>query len=314
MHGRAPLVLAVGVAAATALLAPRPATAQSAAPSTAKTYPDGHGGKVTFPAGDVSFADSVVSFDTGDPPPVKNARHASEVLGAPDYVTSKDTGYVSLGCGGSITLQFVDNALFDVKGPDLFVFEIGPAVEPTDLAISRGGKHWTKVGKIEGGRADVDIGPEVEPGETFRYVRLTDLKSDCGGDWPGADLDAVGAIGTGRRFTLSSSVLFGVDSAQLKPAAKSALSAVADSLRGMGTGTVRIVGYTDATGTTAHNRALSRRRAESVRDYLKGAADLSGYDLVVVGAGESEPIAGNGTPEVRAKNRRVEITFVGDGG
>jgi hypothetical protein len=41
------------------------------------------------------------------------------------------------------------------------------------------------------------IGPYVKPGGVFHYVRLTDLKKACGGRWPGADIDAVGAIGAG---------------------------------------------------------------------------------------------------------------------
>lgn len=39
----------------------------------AQTYPDGHGGKVSFPQGDVSFADAVEHYDNGDRAP-KNPR------------------------------------------------------------------------------------------------------------------------------------------------------------------------------------------------------------------------------------------------
>ncbi|TNF73269.1 MAG: hypothetical protein EP299_08455 [Acidobacteria bacterium] len=60
---------------------------------------------------------------------------------------------MTLGCGGTIVLRFEDNALVDLEGPDLHVFEIGPAVEPTSLAISPDGTTWTEVGKIAGGRA-----------------------------------------------------------------------------------------------------------------------------------------------------------------
>src|SRR5205809_666968 len=88
----------------------------------------------------------------------------------------------------------------------LFVFEVGPAVEPTKLEISRDGATWIDVGKISGGTAEIDIAKFVAPGDSFTYLRLTDLKEDCGGRWPGADIDAVGAIGGALHISLQSSV------------------------------------------------------------------------------------------------------------
>ena len=159
-------------------------------------YKDSRGRAVHFPLGDKSFADEVVSYETGRPEPkAANARDPEEALGAPDYSAKYRTHSVTLGCGGALTLRFTDNALVDVDGPDLYVFEVGPAIEPTKLEISRDGKTWIDVGKISGGTADVDIAKHVKAGESFTYVRLTDLKEDCGGEWPGADIDAVGAFG-----------------------------------------------------------------------------------------------------------------------
>ena len=69
---------------------------------------------------------------------------------------------------------------------------------------------------------------------------------------------------------------------------------------------VQIQCHTDNSGDAEKNRDLSRRRAEAVKTYLaiKGiAADR----LEAVGFGPDQPVADNGTPEGRTKNRRVEF-------
>ncbi len=160
-----------------------------------QTYTDGKGVKVFVPCGKLAFANVLVSYGTGNPAPVPAAAIPSQALGEPDFDNGRDTGYVTLGCGGSIVLAFTGVRLVDVPGPDLYVFEIGPDVEPTELEISKDGGRWIKIGRLSGGKASADIGPFASPGDQFRYIRLTDLKTACRGNWPGADIDAVAAIG-----------------------------------------------------------------------------------------------------------------------
>jgi hypothetical protein len=169
---------------------------------TSKEYKDTKGAKVVIPCGKLAFADRVVSFRMGVPSP-KDARamNPGSALGEPDYVSDEVDlklpvfTAVTLGCGGSVTLEFTKVRLIDVEGPDLHIFEVGPAVEPTQLEISKDGVAWINIGRVSGGKASVDIHNFVAPGDQFRFVRLTDLKEACGGDWPGADIDAVAAIG-----------------------------------------------------------------------------------------------------------------------
>ncbi len=108
-------------------------------------------------------------------------------------------------------------------------------------------------------------------------------------------------------ITLNGSVLFRSDDTQLLPLAQEKLVQVADVLKQYGDGyTISVNGHTDSRGSDVHNKQLSLARAESVRSYLvsKGVAD----DMVkAFGQGETQPIAGNKTPEGRADNRRVEI-------
>lgn len=171
-----------------------PAAKQTSSRS-GKEITDYKGRKVFLPCGELAFADRMVSYNVGAPKPIKSSMNPYECLGPNNYNEAADAGYVTLGCGGSITLEFSKVFLVDKEGPDLYVFEVGPAVESTRLEISYDGVDWVNVGSISGGKASVDISAYVKPSDKFRFVRLTDLKSGCGGDWPGADIDAVAAIG-----------------------------------------------------------------------------------------------------------------------
>ncbi len=275
-----------------------------------KQYPDGHGGSVYFPAGDISFADEVVSFEKGNPSAGEADSRPEESLSIPDYDPATADNYTSLGCGGVLTLKFTDNVLVDIEGPDLYVFEIGPAIEPTNLAISKDGEQWVEIGKISGGRADIDISPFIQPGETFHFVRLTDLKTECGSAWPGADIDAVGAIGSAIRISLKSSVLFDFDKSILKPEAADELHRAAEKIKEFSHVRIIIEGHTDNFGTDAYNLDLSRKRAAAVRDFFITQEKMEASGIESDGFGESRPIASNDTEEGRAKNRRVEIIIL----
>ena len=275
-----------------------------------KTY-IGKGKKIYFPLGDLSFADEVVSFQMGDPAPVEEAQDPHAALGPPDRKHDGDRKVTTLGCGGVLTLRFVDNALVDVDGPDLYVFEVGADTEPTALSISTDGVHWVEVGKIAGGTAEVDISGKTKPGEVFHYVRLTDLKSACHGKYPGADIDAVGAIGAGVQISLNSAVLFDTGKSTLKPAAKEELNRAAEQIKDHPGARVVIEGHTDNVGSSASNLKLSGDRASAVRDYL--ASVVPGVDFRTAGYGETRPVASNNDEEGRQKNRRVDIVIIPGG-
>ncbi len=181
--------------AALSLFAPPGASAQT-------TCYEDRGVEVCFPQGDISFADAVVAYEMGDPKPIELVRFPEKSLAPPDWDpavstnTSVAQNYVTLGCGGTLTLRFTDNALIDVDGPDLYVFEIGSDVEGTDLWISEHGNEWIGIGEIKGATAIVDIAGHAQPSTQYSFVRLQDLRTACGSSWPGADIDAVGAIGS----------------------------------------------------------------------------------------------------------------------
>ena len=72
---------------------------------------------------------------------------------------------------------------------------------------------------------------------------------------------------------------------------------------------LRIEGHTDSRGTEQYNQALSRRRAESVKEFLVDQG-IDRHRLTIEGRGESDPIATNDTETGRAENRRVEFIIV----
>ncbi len=154
-----------------------------------------------------AYADAVESYkpvinESGEPtPPHRNAESA---LGAPDYDGAacsdpRSCQYVSLGSGGALTLQFMDNALTGSgnSDPDLFIYEIGPDLEDTFVEISADNVTYFPVGKVLGSTSTVDIDAfGFGAGDTFVFVRLTDdpAEGSQGGSTVGADIDAVEAL------------------------------------------------------------------------------------------------------------------------
>lgn len=164
---------------------------------------------VEFPQGEESFADIVVGYTPGSyvQDPYKTP---SAILGIPDYPSQDASeGHLSLGNGGNVVIRFTDNSLTTSGNTDLdlWIFEVGPAVESTDVEISQDGIRWISVGTIQGSKSGVDIdayaGAGVVAGESYSFVRLTDVEDDdhSTGETAGADIDAVGAISSAPPVT-----------------------------------------------------------------------------------------------------------------
>lgn len=70
---------------------------------------------------------------------------------------------------------------------------------------------------------------------------------------------------------------------------------------------IAVEGFTDNVGNKQYNEALSRRRADSVVEYLVAQHDIPIYRIHMVGLGEAKPVDTGGNRAARAKNRRVEV-------
>ena len=119
-----------------------------------------------------------------------------------------------------------------------------------------------------------------------------------------------------KEVTLSAGTLFGFDKAELTMEGMKTLDGVAASAAEVPGQTIRITGHTDRIGSLEHNKDLSMRRAEAVRDYL-AAKGLSTDKMEVAGVGPAEPVVtcegkhGQELISCLGPNRRTEVEFAG---
>lgn len=73
---------------------------------------------------------------------------------------------------------------------------------------------------------------------------------------------------------------------------------------------VVFVGHTDSVGALEANLALSRQRAQAVRERFIGTYGADADRVMAEGVGYLAPIAPNLTPEGRERNRRVEAVLL----
>ena len=165
----------------------------------------------------ISFADFLITYEPGcplaDPDP-------GGAVGISDWSSSccDEPSAVFLGQGGTIKLGFSNNRLTNSGNadPDVFVFEVGGLVETCDIAIrpaddattaillqenipDTNGDGFFEIGQISGTSSSLDIDAVLtgyaQHQLKFDAVSVTDVDDDaCGGDTPGADIDAVCAL------------------------------------------------------------------------------------------------------------------------
>jgi hypothetical protein len=180
------------------------------------------------------FIDRIVVFKPGEGAGYGQDRQPAIILGPPHgggkLAPSDDV--LSLGKGGTITVEFVDNEVIDGEGPDLLIFENpflkAPGDDPDNgyfelarVEVSFDGKEWkefpfnqiTRKGcaghhpvLADPPENDADpTDPEKAGGDPFdlkdlglkvvRFVRITDLENASGADGTaGFDLDALAAV------------------------------------------------------------------------------------------------------------------------
>jgi OmpA-OmpF porin, OOP family len=110
-------------------------------------------------------------------------------------------------------------------------------------------------------------------------------------------------------------VQFASNSAALTPDAKKTLDTLGEALNSadLKPCCFEIEGHTDNVGNSSYNLKLSKRRAQSVIDYLVEHAGQDEHRMLAAGFGPSKPLADNQTDQGRAKNRRVQVVNLGYG-
>ncbi len=109
----------------------------------------------------------------------------------------------------------------------------------------------------------------------------------------------------GKQFILRG-INFESGSAALTPDSHPVLDQVIASLNSYPEVKLEIRGHTDSQGPAAFNQSLSKKRAESVRQYLVNGG-IAADRITAIGVGEEEPISSNSTAEGRSQNRRIEF-------
>lgn len=139
---------------------------------------------------------------------------------------------------------------------------------------------------------------------------VADYLDKCPNTPAGMKVNATGCpvlFEPGKSAMVLEGVTFATNSATLDPNSTGILDRVANAVQYNPSGAkLEVAGYTDNTGSRAHNMKLSQQRAEAVMNYLisKGVPASS---MTAKGYGPQFPIDTNATPEGRANNRRVVL-------
>ena len=105
----------------------------------------------------------------------------------------------------------------------------------------------------------------------------------------------------------TSGILFDVNSDQIKPQSYAVLKEIGDVLKENAAVRIKVIGHTDADGNAASNLVLSKKRAESVKNFLSATFGIGAERMQADGMGSAKPVADNKTPAGKAANRRVEF-------
>jgi outer membrane protein OmpA-like peptidoglycan-associated protein len=150
------------------------------------------------------------------------------------------------------------------------------------------------LGAVIGGAAGAFIG-------NYMDKQAAEIERDIAGA-------RVERVGEGIKITFSSGVMFDLNRAVLKDQYKGELSELATILNKYEDTNILLEGHTDSTGTEEYNLELSKKRSQSVANYL-ATQNVNPTRFTIMGYGESQPIASNETSEGRSQNRRVEIAI-----
>jgi outer membrane protein OmpA-like peptidoglycan-associated protein len=131
----------------------------------------------------------------------------------------------------------------------------------------------------------------------FRGIRLLTAK-------PAGEAEA-------RAPAVALDVKFAINSAELTPEAKETIKQLAAAMKSDQLTAFHFLleGHTDSSGRRDHNMELSKRRAESVRDYLVASYGIGADRLATAGKGPDEPL--DKANPASAVNRRVQIVNLG---
>ncbi|WP_111685396.1 OmpA family protein [Winogradskyella tangerina] len=163
----------------------------------------------------------------------------------------------------------------------------------------------------------VDIPQFIAPDKALSHIKfnllgmrdgvdrlfITNLKVAEGGVDLRRKLMAEGRIST-------NGILFDSGSANIQPRSLGIVRQISQVLMQDQSIKLNIIGHTDSDGPDEANLALSKARANAVKEALVTIYKISEERLTTEGKGESEPVGDNTTADGKAQNRRVEFVKI----
>lgn len=153
------------------------------------------------------------------------------------------------------------------------------------------------IGGVVGGAAGAYIGDRMDR----QAERIEE-------EVPGAVVQRVGE-GINVTFTEDAGVYFDTNKSAVKGTSATTLNKLAGIFKEYPNSVILVEGHTDSAGPEDYNLDLSKRRAESVTNYLISQGINAGR-FTTKWYGESQPKADNATAEGKAQNRRVELGII----
>lgn len=205
----------------------------------------------------------------------------------------------------------LDNAYFTTYGDNVNFFNISPTgtgVTGEEL-YSKMSRAFSKIGLITGTvpawRSITDINILQSIAEDFKDPADA-AKGVATFTAPVKAMETVQAIAT-KRLTIN----FASGASALTEDAKYTIdkefAGIAKSMAGY---RIRVEGNTDNVGSVSANRALSLKRAQSVKTYLVQTYSFDPNRFIIVGNGPDSPVADNNTEEGKAQNRRTDFELI----
>ncbi len=105
-------------------------------------------------------------------------------------------------------------------------------------------------------------------------------------------------------------IQFATGSDKLTPKGEAALKNLYEVLNCNNTMSIKLGGYTDNSGDSVKNVALSDKRAKASKAYLEKLGIVASR-IEAEGYGQKHPVADNATPEGKAQNRRIAFRVLG---
>ena len=109
------------------------------------------------------------------------------------------------------------------------------------------------------------------------------------------------------KLQTSATVAFKFNQYVLTTEAQEDLDKLAEGVKSSRRFFIAVEGYTDDVGNKQYNDQLSRRRADSVAEYLVAKHDIPIYRIHMIGLGEEKPVDEGHDRTARAKKGRVEV-------